>query len=300
MDELSELRRLYDERNLLDAWVLYGNPSGESAEWHLLGSLVAWRLNMIGPSRSAIEKALVLKPKGMLKAKCLFQAAEMGRLWGDYCQAERNFRRCLDLLALNSDEGQMLLGPCLYNLALTLESLKKPKQAVAFYRQALHEFQRQELNSYTRMCCQNLAWTLAETGELDSAHQMLDLAAPFCDTNEERWRQQIVAAFVRYKGDDLGGAVELCSRVQQDALRFEDQFPTDALIYLAAVQAEVFLAGGNLPSAVLLSKLALDLVSRHEGTTDARCFHYVMRVEAKVHTARSAVQKREEGRGERA
>lgn len=159
VDLLENLRSLYAERRLDEAWVAYsGHPDFKNPEWHWLGSLVAMRQQEWFSARGAIERALPLPMPEDLYIKIRFQHGMVTRAIGDFALAIREFDWCLVCMENHADIKAVARGPALFNRALALGSTNDLAGSLQAYDAAADEFRREGMQEHLRMCLQNLAW----------------------------------------------------------------------------------------------------------------------------------------------
>jgi tetratricopeptide (TPR) repeat protein len=168
VDRLTELRALYQERQLAEARALYeGQPGYTDPEWYWLGSLMYWHLEEYPLSRWAADYGLSLRPEGEMRVKLLQRLGTTEERLGDFRDAIMHLESCLAELPAYPSLAAIMKGSVLYNIALAFYN-RSPDPAdvqtsIRFYQQAAEEFRREGMREHLCMCLHNLAWALCES-----------------------------------------------------------------------------------------------------------------------------------------
>jgi tetratricopeptide (TPR) repeat protein len=284
VDQLAELRVLYQERKLIEARELYeGQPGSRNSEWYWLGSLVYWHLGEYPLSRWAADYGLSLGARGEVRIKLLQRLGTTEERMGAFGEAIEHLEACLAELPAYPSLAAIMRGAVLNNLAHAYftrnGSHESLRQAIHHYEQAAEEFRREGMREHLCQCLQSLAWALCDTGRADRAARAIDEAAPLCTTEQLRLHQTVVNAYqLLIAGDHLRSLGML-----EPLMRFDDSNP--AFIYALSVTAMASLAlrdkdPGALNNASVLARQAI--FSSLRPGVDPNCWTTANRVQKRV------------------
>jgi tetratricopeptide (TPR) repeat protein len=189
---------------------------------------------------------------------CRLSATKVLAEVGELAVAQRELERAAELA--HSDRDRVWLeyeqGNLDQEYVRTPQGIARARRAIAAFERAAKLNARAQIPGFQLTLELNLAQSLADAGRLDDAERHLALAMMVDADDQDAGHRTEVAAEVAFRRGDLARASQLS---QQGYDAADDD---DARVRVAALQARIALAGGDLPGAEHWARRGIAAVER--------------------------------------
>jgi len=190
---------------------------------------------------------------------CRLAATKVLAEVGDLAVAQRELERAGELAQTDRDRVWLEYeqGNLDQEYVRAPQGIERARRAIAAFERAARLNARAQVPGFQLTLELNLAVSLVDAGRLDDAERHLAVAALLDTDDEHAGHRTEVAAEIAFRRGDLARASQL-GQQRYDAVRDDD----DAQLRVAALQARVALAGGDLPGAERWAQRGVAAVER--------------------------------------
>lgn len=244
----------------------------EQAALHMQEARRLWGERKLHAAKQEIERAVDLDPDNpSIQHGLGILALEIGDLY----QGRQAFARVETLLDGRPDLRPVMLCSVRYNQGHMHYRSGELDAALSCWAEAYAEAERENMADMQRMCAQNAAWAAVEAGRVDEARTWLDLAEAHVKTTEDRYRQNLTAAYIALAEERLTDCLRLVEYLHGQA-----DTPDDVRSFAASLAAMAAARGGMEAQARAMTAYAIEVA--YQAGVDNRCWLFAAKADREV------------------